>query len=53
VLTHPVWWTEETHSPKERVIQVINGRARNIKESYLRQARMVIETTSYTNISHG
>lgn len=33
-LTHPVWWTKEITSPKERVISVIEGRA---KENLKRQ----------------
>ena len=44
VLTHPVWWTEDVYSPKDKVMQTIAERARNTKESYLRLAPMVIET---------
>ena len=28
LLSHPVWWTEEITSPRERVLSTIEGRAR-------------------------
>ena len=44
VLTHPVWWTDEVYSPKQKIMQVIDNRACETKERYLRLAPMVIET---------
>lgn len=34
VLTHPVWWTPESLSPRERVQRAIDGRRRYVGENY-------------------
>ncbi|MEM7161983.1 MAG: hypothetical protein AAF487_06015 [Bacteroidota bacterium] len=36
LLTHPVWWTEEVSSPKERALSCIEGRAKENLESQLK-----------------
>ena len=34
VLTHPRWWTNNPMSPREKVIRCIDGRAKNILNTY-------------------
>lgn len=34
VLTHPVWWTPESMSPRERVTRCIQGREQFLQEQY-------------------
>lgn len=36
LLSHPVWWTEDITSPKERVLSCIDGRAKANLESQLK-----------------
>ena len=34
VLTHPVWWTPEPMSPRDRVIRAVDGRAKFVVVDY-------------------
>lgn len=34
VLTHPIWWTPETLSPKKRILRAVSGRSQNVIACY-------------------
>lgn len=36
ILTHPVWWQGKVMTPKQKVWAAIEGRAKNVKEDYLK-----------------
>lgn len=43
VVTHPVWWTREPLSPKDKVLTVITEQAVDLERYYLSHARTVVE----------
>jgi hypothetical protein len=46
VLTHPVWWTEKAASPLQRVVQCIEGRARQNQSDYEELRNRILGHTS-------